>query len=434
MKFLELGLAIVFSGIASLAAADDWTQWRGNRRDGTWLETGVVDKLTAENLKVVWRTPIDAGYSGPTVADGRVFLMDRQTRDGQIESVRCLDAKTGRPIWQHAYEAIYTIGYEAGPRASVTIDEERAFALGSMGHLHCLDVESGNVIWKRDLDSDFKISASKRMPIWGIACSPIVFGDLLIVQLGGAEGAGVIGLDKSTGREIWRSLDDRGQYSSPVLVKQGDKQVLVCWTGDAVAGLNPETGEVYWRTLFTPTRMPIGVASPVIKDGYIFLTSFYDGSLMLKMNDDLSVSEVWSARGENERVTKALHSIISTPIWIEDHLYGVDSYGELRCLRASDGVRIWEDSQAVKRNRWATIHFVQHGEDVWMFNEQGELIIGRLSPQGFTEISRAKVIEPTQPQLKRRGGEGVCWSHPAFANQSVYVRNDQEIICLDVSK
>jgi hypothetical protein len=155
---------------------------------------------------------------------------------------------------------------------------------------------------------------------------------------------------------------------------------------------------------------------------------------MLKMNsDEMSVEEVWSAKGPNERNTKALHSIISTPIWIGNHIYGVDSYGELRCLRAKDGVRVWENLEAVDKNRWGTIHFVSHGDDVWMFNDQGEMVIGQLNPDGLKEISRVKIIEPTTPQLPQRRG-GVCWSHPAFASRCIFVRNDEEIICVDVSK
>ena len=115
-----------------------------------------------------------------------------------------------------------------------------------------------------------------------------------------------------------------------------------------------------------------------------------------------------------------------------DHVYGVDSYGELRCLEMTSGDRVWESDKAVPRGRWSTIHFVRHKENVWMFNERGELIISRLSPQGFTELSRTKLIDPTTAQLSRRGG--VCWSHPAFANRHIFARNDQEILCADLGK
>ena len=228
-------------------------------------------------------------------------------------------------------------------------------------------------------------------------------------------------------------LDDRAQYSSPILHKQNGKDVLICWTGDSVAGIDPADGNVFWRHGFRPSRMPIGIATPIIKDDHIFVTSFYDGSLMLKMKKgEMAVEKVWSAKGENERATEALHSIISTPIWIDDHIYGVDSYGEFRCLEAKTGKRIWESQKAVPKSRWSTIHFVRNGEDVWMFNERGELILGQLSPKEYKEVSRAKLIEPTRKQLRQRGG--VCWSHPAFAERCVFLRNDEKIICVNLAK
>ena len=134
----------------------------------------------------------------------------------------------------------------------------------------------------------------------------------------------------------------------------------------------------------------------------------------------------------NERSTEALHSIISTPLIRGEHIYGVDSYGEFRCLKLATGERIWEDRSAVPRARWATIHFVQHGELTWMFNERGELILAKLSPQGFEELDRGKLIQPTTDQLNRRG-TGVCWSHPAFAYRHVFIRSDTELLCVDLS-
>jgi outer membrane protein assembly factor BamB len=170
------------------------------------------------------------------------------------------------------------------------------------------------------------------------------------------------------------------------------------------------------------------VATPVVQGDRLFLTSFYDGSWMLQLLPDPPNAKVlWKRVGESEMKTEALHSIISTPVFTGDYIYGVDSYGELRCLDAKTGDRVWEDLTATPKSRWSTIHFVQHGERTWMFNERGELIIAELSPKGFREISRAKLLEPTTAQLDRRGG--VCWSHPAFANGHVFARNDNELVC-----
>jgi outer membrane protein assembly factor BamB len=418
-------------GSPNCLMADDWTQWRGNNRDGVWRETGLNKDFSSESLKPLWRQKIGTGYSSPTVAGGKVFVMDYDEAQSK-ESVRCFDSKTGEPVWAHEYSTEYRISYAAGPRSAVTIDGGKAYAMGAMGQASCIEIESGKVIWAEDLNRNYKISESKRMPIWGMACSPLIVGDRFILQIGAKE-AGVVALDKNTGNEIWRSLEDRGQYTSPVLAKQNGKDVVVCWTGDSVAGLNPESGEQYWGFDLKPTRMPIGVATPVINGNKIFLTSFYDGSTMLEMTDEMSVKLVWRGVGPNEKKTEAIHSIISTPIWIGEHIYGVDSYGELRCLSAVTGERIWEDTSLVPIKRWATIHFVQNGDDVWMLNEVGELMVGKLGPMGATVKSRAKIIEPNQMRQRNRK-DGVLWSHPAFANKCVFVRNDSEIVCYNLSK
>ena len=232
---------------------------------------------------------------------------------------------------------------------------------------------------------------------------------------------------------MWKALNDRAGYSAPVMTRQGGADIVVAWTGDSIAGMAPDSGKVHWRISFPPSRMPIGIATPVLHNGELFVTSFYDGSMLVKLSsDEPTARKVWHKVGPNERKTEALQSIISTPLRLGDYIYGVDSYGELRCLEASTGKRIWEDRSAVPRARWANIHFVQNGDRTFMFNERGELLIGKLSPQGFQEIDRTKLIAPTKPQLNQRGG--VCWSHPAFASRKVFVRNDREIACFSLAK
>ena len=431
-RILVITFAVLFGNSANSLSADDWTQWRGENRDGVWKEAGIVSTFTGDDVKPLWRQPVGTGYSSPTVARGKVFLMDFD-ESKQDESIRCFDAQSGKPLWHQTYHSEYLISYKAGPRAAVTIAGDCAYALGAMGWLHCLNLEDGKIIWKRDLNAEYQIMSKKRMPIWGIASSPLVVGNNLIIQLG-AKDASVIALDKISGKEVWRALDDRGQYSSPILAKQNGNDVVICWTGDSVAGLNPTTGEAYWVHPFRPRNMPIGVATPVVQGNRIFMTSFYDGSMMLEMSDqEMTVTELWHEVGPNERKSKALHSIISTPIWIGDHIYGVDSYGQLRCITARDGQRVWEDLTAVKKERWGTIHFVSQGENVWMLNEQGELMVGQLSPEGLAVASREKILEPNQMRTQNRKG-GVCWSHPAFANKCVFARSDSELICISLAK
>jgi outer membrane protein assembly factor BamB len=272
------------------------------------------------------------------------------------------------------------------------------------------------------------------MPVWGIAGAPLVERDAVIVQIGGEGNACVVAFDARTGRERWRALGDNPSYSAPIVIRQAGRRVLVCWTGDRVVGLDPASGRLHWEYPFPSRQVVIAIATPVIDGDRLFLTSFYQGSLMLRLlQDRLGVEKLWQRRGASERDTDALHSIISTPIIQGDFVYGVDSYGELRCLDARSGDRVWEDRTAVPRERWATIHFVKNGERVWMFNDRGELIIARLTPQRFEEISRAFLIRPTLGQLPEQRRGGVAWSHPAFAGRRIYLRNDDELICVDLS-
>ena len=423
VRLLFAGALLALS--AAAAATADWPQWRGPNRDGVWNEPGIIQKFAGPQLPVRWRAPISNGYSGPTVAGGRVYVTDRVTEPKQQERVHCLDAETGRPVWTHAYDAAYGgVGYPDGPRASVTIHDGRAYSLGAVGHLLCLDAARGVVLWRKSLDAEYQI----RLPVWGISPAPLIYEDLVIVHAGGSDNACLLAFDRKTGQEKWRALADAPSYSAPILVDQADRKVLVCWTAERVVGLDPASGKLHWEYPFPSRQVVIAVATPVVHNDLLFMTSFYQGSLMLRLKQyALAVERVWQRRGQSELATDALHSIIATPIMLGDHVYGVDSYGELRCLDARTGERVWESRDAVPRARWATIHFIKQQDRVWMFNERGQLIISRLSPKGFEEISRAQLIKPTLGQLRERGG--VCWSHPAFANGHVFARNDEELVC-----
>ncbi len=426
------GTALGFTStlLGRIALSEDWPQWRGVHRDGVWNEEGIVDKLPTPELPIRWRLPISAGYSGPAVSNGLVYVTDRVEEPKQIERIHCCKANTGEKVWEYAYDCEYSISYPAGPRATVSVVDNVAYALGAMGHLHAVNATTGQILWKRDLGAEFQVE----MPIWGISASPLIADGLLIAQIGGKNGACIVALEIESGREAWRALAEPAQYSAPILIEQAKQQIVVVWTGASVSGLHLNTGKVAWRVDFPVTRMPIGVATPVVHDNRIFLTSFYDGSMMIEFEKDATeAKKLWHVIGKDEQHTEALHSIISTPIFDGKHIYGVDSYGELRCLDASNGRRIWEDKSATPQDRWSTIHFVQHKSQTWMLNEAGDLIIAELSPNGYKELSRSHLLKPTLAQLSRRGGKGVCWSHPAFGNQHVFARNDEELICASLA-
>ena len=423
-----LGLAIIIVSQYNLSAcAVDWPQWRGPNRNGLWQEEGIIQKFEGQKLTIKWRAKIANGYSGPTVANGRVYITDRLVSPTQVERVHCFNALNGNKNWSYTYECKYEkVEHRDGPRASIIIDEKRAYSIGTMGHLFCFNAEKGDALWNKNLDSEYKI----KIPIWGIAASPLIEKDLIIVQIGGSDNACLVAFDKVSGEEQWRALNDPASYSAPIIIEQADKRVLVCWTGERIVGLNPLTGKLYWQYSSPPSRMIHNIVTPVFHNNYLFVSSFYDGPILLKIDPNrLAIEKVWQRRGHNEQRTDSLHCCMSTPIMQDDYIYGVDSYGELRCLDLKTGDRIWESLDALPKKRWANIHMVRNQDKIWMFNESGELIISKFSPKGFHEISRVKLINPTRGQHSR----GVCWSHPAFANKHIYVRNDEELICVNLS-
>ena len=223
-------LLIVIFLLSSIVVASDWPKWRGPNQDGTWNETGVIDHFQAEQLQPVWQAPISSGYTGPTVAEGYVYVMDRLTKPRQLERILCFDAQTGQQVWIHSYDCEYrNVGYTAGPRASVVVVGGLAYALGTMGHLHCLDARTGQIQWHKDLKQIYQI----QMPTWGIAASPLIEDHRLILQVGGRT-ACLIALHRQTGEELWTARSDPASYATPILIDQAGQRVLGCYTGDHV--------------------------------------------------------------------------------------------------------------------------------------------------------------------------------------------------------
>jgi outer membrane protein assembly factor BamB len=431
MSFLRCFVcpAFFFLALAGASLAEDWPQWRGAHRDGVWTETGIIDRFETPVIALKWRVPIASGYTGPTVAAGRVYVMDRILDPTEIERVHCFDWQTGQRVWSHSYECPYRdIGYQAGPRASVLVEDQRAYSLGSAGHLCCLDAAAGKVVWDRDLREQYAI----RMPNWGIAASPVIEEDLLIVQIGGEDNACLVAFDKRTGQPRWKTLPDDACYSAPIIIDQAGRRVLVCWTGNRIVGLDPANGDLYWEYPFPWEKWPIGIATPVVQGNLLFVSEAHKGSLLLQLSQTgPQVQKLWHRRRGEKDEPAAMHCLISTPYIDGEFIYGADNSGVLRCLRVDTGEQVWEDRTAVPENRFATIHLVRNDDRTWMFNERGELIISRLTADGFEEISRAKLIDPTTDQLRRR--DGVTWSHPAFAYRHVFARNDKELVCADLS-
>jgi len=309
------------------------------------------------------------------------------------------------------------------------VSEGKVYTLGAEGNLFCLTAETGKVIWSKDFKKEFGINA----PMWGFAGHPLIEGNNLICLVGG-DGSTIVAFYKDNGKERWRALSaEEPGYSSPVVYEFAGKRQLIVWHADGASSLDPDNGTVYWSVPFK-SRSGLSVASPrKLADG-LFFTSFYNGSLMLKLDSQKpAATTVWRTEKANEKETTHLNSILCTPFLEGGHIYGVCSYGQLRCLKAATGERVWETFQATTGGepvRWANAFIAKNWNRFFLFNEKGDLIIAKLSPEGYAEISRTHLLEPTNKDC----GRPVVWSHPALANRCVYARNDKEIVCADLAQ
>ena len=428
----------VLAGCVLPLSANDWPEWRGMNRDGVWSETGIVDAMPNE-LNVKWRVPINSGFSGAAVADGRVFITDwaedptSRTMDGAERAI-ALDEETGEILWVREWPTTYRmlmISYAIGPRATPTVDDDRVYVVGAAGDLYCLNVETGAVLWEKHYIADY----DSFVPTWGVASSPIVDGDRLITVVGGEPGGLIMAFDKRTGAEVWRALDVVGEmgYGQPILIDAGGARQLIVWHAAALVSLNPETGDLYWEEEWEAGG-GMSVATPVHSGNYLLVTQFYRGSLMMRLDQDRpDATLLWKGQSRSEMPgeTDGLHALITTPLIEGDHIYGVGSYGELRGLAARTGERVWMSDQMTAQARWGTAFMVKQGDRYFVVNDDGFLIIAGFTPAGYVEQGRTKLIEPTGDAgfgPTRRFDRKVNWSHPAFANGHIVHRTDNEII------
>jgi outer membrane protein assembly factor BamB len=423
------------AAFAPSAWGDDWPQWLGPERNSVWAETGIVREFGGEGPPIKWRVPIAGGYAGPAVAQGRVIVTDYQVDQGDAvanpsmrpelhgrERVLCLDAETGSELWKHEYECTYKISYPAGPRVTPTIDGDRVYTLGAEGHLKCLALDDGRVIWERDLKADYKMAEA---PFWGFSGHPLVAGDLLYCLVGG-EGSVAVALDKMTGEERWRALTAESPgYCPPSMIEAGGQQQLLIWHPESVNSLDPATGKVFWSLPLKPAY-GMSIVAPSKSGDKLFVGAIQNESLLVRLSDTSpTAEEVWRGKG-----IFPVHS----PVFMEgDYLYGVHRDGTLCCVDLNTGERVWETTEPTTGARplnSGTAFLVKNQDCFFIFNERGELVIAKLSPQGCEIVSRAKLVEPTGDAFNRK----VVWSHPAFANRCIFVRNDAEIVCASLAE
>lgn len=402
---------------AAMALGEDWPQWRGPNRDGVWNETGLEKKFPADGLKIRWRAAVGFGWSSPVVAQGRVFLADAQlAKPNAKERVLCFDEATGKVLWTLAYDVIYpewafVPGQGNGPTATPVVEAGRVFTVGANGHIHCLDAQTGAVVWEKDLRKAYELGEMQCRP------SPLLDGERLIVFAGAKPGASVLALDKRTGKEIWKALDDRVSSSSPLVVEAGGQRQLIVWSDDAVTSLNPATGATWWREPMV-TSGNDSIPTPVAQKNRLLISG-----LMFELDAKRPAATVlWPT---NRAPAKRLLSNTSTPVLRGDHVYSAKSSGELVCLDARTGALVWQTNTVTTLKSGASIHITPTPEAVLLYTEQGNLIRAQLTPAGYHEESRAKLIEPTTPF----SGRNCAWSVPSFANRHVFARTDRELVC-----
>ena len=437
-------IRILCSAVVTLtsivAQAADWPQWMGPNRDDDWAETGLIDAFPEGGVTYRWRKPISGGFAGPAVVGDRVFVTDylksagdnkpaptlRNELQGK-ERVFCLDAKTGDEIWKHEYDCNYTISYPAGPRCTPTVDDGRVFTLGAMGDLVCLDAKTGDVVWSKNLPNAYDAP----VPLWGYAGHPLVYENLLICMAGGEESAAVA-FDKSTGEEVWKALSTPEiGYAPPTLIEAGGVTQLLIFHGNSLNSLNPRTGATYWTE---PLALAYSMAIMAPRKGgdFLFAGGHSGKSLGLKLDaSQPTVTKAWQGSK-----TVGLAPVSGTP-FVEDGIaYGIDGSGLFRAMRVATGERLWSTAKPVNgqdndrrgANEGATF-VTRNGNRFFIFGENGDLVIARLSPEKYDEISRTKLLDPVGVGL----GRSVVWSHPAYANRCVFARNDKEIVCVSLA-
>ena len=404
--------------------AADWPQWRGPDRAAVWTETGILEKLPSAGIKVLWRAPIAMGYSSPVIVGGKVYLSDAELKKPLLrETVRCLEADSGKARWTYTYQHpvpdwFFMEGQARGPGATPIVRKGKLYALDLFGNLVCLDAIDGNLVWKINLKEEFQMKETS------VDASPLIEGDYLILMLGGKGGAGVVALDRNTGREVWRALDEPVTWSSPIVIEAGGVRQLIVWTQQSVSSLNPANGKLYWREATSTGGSPgtAGVSTPVFHNGYLLVSGW-----MLQLEKDRPAGKtLWP---EGRGVSRRILSDTSTGLLLGDYVYSAKAGGEFLCLKAATGEEIWKTGAVTGLMNGASVHVTAHGDSAFLFNDRGELIQARLAPGGYEELSRVQVIEPTS----LFGSRKFAWAAPAFAHKNVYARNDRELVCASLA-
>ena len=396
----------VLTIVAACALAEDWPQFLGPARNGVYSGKDLAAKWGPAGVAIEWKKEVGQGFSSPVVAQGRLILFHRI---GDKEVVEALDAATGRPIWSFDYPTRYRddFGFDEGPRAAPTIAAGRVYTFGAEGVAQCLDFATGKKIWTVDTQANFH----PRKGFFGAAGSPLVDGDRVLMNIGGA-GAGLVALDAATGKTLWTATNHEASYSSPVVATiQGARHALF-FTRAGLVDVDPANGKVRyefpWRARM---QASVNAATPLVVDDLVFLSASYGTGAVLLQVGPKGLKQIWAS-------DDALTNHYATSVYKDGYLYGFHGRQEegpsLRCVEFKTGKVRW----SVDSFRAGTVTLA--GDRLLILRESGELILASASPAAFQPISAAKVLPAT------------VRSYPAIANGRMYIRNEKTLECLDL--
>jgi outer membrane protein assembly factor BamB len=389
--------------------AADWPQFHGPARDGHSAETGLNWAWPKEGPPVAWKVDVGHGWAGPVVAGERLVLFHRVADD---EVVACLDPATGKEKWKTAYRTRYRddFGFDDGPRATPLIAGDRVFTLGANGDLHGLELATGKTLWHRNLLADYGTGKG----FFGIACSPLLVGGKLLVNVGG-KGAGIVAFDPATGKELWKATGDEASYSSPTVAEVGGKTLAVFLTRAGLVALEPDTGAVRYTHPWRPRlNESVNAATPLVWNGDIFLSVSYGTGAVLLRPKGGELEEVWAT-------DKAMSCQYNTPVRVGDYLYGahgrVDAKAvDLRCVEWKTGAVKW----SVPKFGGSTLIAVDGG--LLALTDGGELVRFDASPDGYKERAKAAILgSPTR-------------AAPALADGRLFARDGSKLVCVRLKK
>ena len=407
-----------------MTGATEWPQWRGPNRDGVSGEVGILKAWPPNGPKMLWRVPLGEGFSGISVSQGRVYTMFSK---GDDEFVVCLDATDGREIWRFRSDSTY-YEYEGGngPRSTPTIDGDLLFAISAQGKLYALNAASGQEVWSHDLPRKF----GSKMPRWGYSISPLVDGESLLVEIGGKGEKSIVALNKNSGDVIWSSHEDKLGYSSPIAITVDGVRQIIFLTGTNLVSVSPTDGTIYWKYSWQ-TRGRLGfdvnAATPVfIPPDKVFISTGYGtGAAVLQLrafvspDDDRATTGQVKANRDAVRIEEIWKSPImenklASSVLYENHLYGFDN-SILKCIEVNTGEEKW------KSRGFGMGTVILADGHLILLSGQGKLGLAEATPAGYIEKASAKVLS------------GRCWTVPTLANGKLYVRNLEEIVCLDMT-